>query len=118
MIAAMTLNLVLVNFATANIISVVGPLVLYVLGLALMMPAITILALDCLPTHRGTAASMQGFLQSVTNAAVASIAVPLLNARWLNFVLGQLVFLLLAVALWYYLRRNSTPGTPDSQPSG
>ena len=104
MITAMTLNLVLVNVASASIVSVVGPLVLYVLGLAVMMPAITVLALDCLPTHRGTAASMQGFLQSVTNAAVASIAVPLLNTQWLDFVLGQLVFLLLAVALWYYLR--------------
>jgi DHA1 family bicyclomycin/chloramphenicol resistance-like MFS transporter len=81
-------------------------LVLYVLGLAVMMPAITVLALDCLPTHRGTAASMQGFLQSVTNAAVASIAVPLLNTQWLDFVLGQLVFLLLAAGLWLYLREN------------
>lgn len=118
MIAAMTLNLVLVNVATANIISVVGPLVLYVLGLALMMPAITVLALDCLPTHRGTAASMQGFVQSVTNAAVAGIAVPLLNVHWLNFVLGQLAFLLLAVALWSYLRRDAASGTTDKQPSG
>ncbi|MGB5290872.1 MAG: multidrug effflux MFS transporter [Lysobacterales bacterium] len=106
MIAAMTLNLVLVGVASATIISVVGPLVLYVLGLAVMMPAITVLALDCLPDHRGTAASMQGFLQSVTNAAVASIAVPLLNTQWLDFVLGQLVFLLLAAGLWLYLREN------------
>jgi len=72
-----------------------------------MMPAITVLALDCLPTHRGTAASMQGFLQSVTNAAVASLAVPLLSTRWVDFVIGQLLFLLGAVGLWYYLRSNS-----------
>ena len=106
MIVATMLNLILVNFTTASIISVVGPLVLYVTGLAVMMPAITVLALDCLPTHRGTAASMQGFLQSVTNAAVASIAVPLLNTRWLDFVLGQLVFLLMATGLWYHLRNK------------
>jgi DHA1 family bicyclomycin/chloramphenicol resistance-like MFS transporter len=85
----------------------VGPLVLYVTGLAVMMPAITVLALDCLPTHRGTAASMQGFLQSVTNAAVASVAVPLLNTRWLDFVTGQLVFFLVAAGLWFYLRWTS-----------
>ncbi|MGB7453578.1 MAG: Bcr/CflA family drug resistance efflux transporter, partial [Lysobacterales bacterium] len=78
----------------------------YVTGLAMMMPAITVQALDCLPTHRGTAASMQGFLQSITNAAVASIAVPLLRSHWLDFVLGQLVFLLLATALWYYLKQR------------
>ena len=106
MMTAIVLNLITVNLAKADILTLVGPLVLYVTGLAVMMPAITVLALDCLPTHRGTAASMQGFLQSLTNAAVASIAVPMLNARWLNFVLGQLIFLMLAAVLWYYLKRK------------
>ena len=106
MVLATAINIIAANLAPANIVTVVGPLVLYVTGLALMMPAITVLALDCLPTHRGTAASMQGFLQMMTNAGVASLAVPLLNARWLNFVLGQLVFLLLAVGLWYRLQHE------------
>ncbi len=107
MMAATALNLITVNLFPAGIITLVGPLVLYVTGLAVMMPAITVLAMDCLPTHRGTAASMQGFLQSVTNAAVAGIAVPLLNTRWLDFVTGQLVFLLVAAGLWLHLRRSS-----------
>lgn len=106
MTVATVLNLVTVNLATASIFSVVGPLVIYVTGLSVMMPAITVLALDCLPTHRATAASMQGFLQMTTNAAVASIAVPLLHARWLDFVLGQLLFLLMAAGLWYHLERS------------
>ncbi len=107
MIIAGVLNLFEVGFFGPGIFTVIGPLVLFVLGLALLMPAITIMALDCLPHHRGTAASMQGFLQMITNAGVASLAVPLLQARWLNFVLGQLVFLSLAVLLWLRLRRNS-----------
>ncbi len=107
MILASMLNLLDVNLAGAGILTVIGPLVLYVVGLALLMPAITVLALDCLPTHRGTAASVQGFLQMITNAGVASFAVPLLHARWLNFVFGQFVFLLLAVVLWVLLRRSS-----------
>lgn len=106
MILATGVNLALVYLTTAGIFTVVAPLVLYVTGLAVMMPAITVLALDCLPTHRGTAASMQGFLQSISNAVVASIAVPLLHARWLNFVLGQLLFLVLAVGLWAYLKKR------------
>jgi DHA1 family bicyclomycin/chloramphenicol resistance-like MFS transporter len=108
MMTAIALNLITVNLATAGVLTLVGPLVLYVTGLAVMMPAITVLALDCLPTHRGTAASMQGFLQSLINAAVASIAVPMLNTRWLNFVLGQLAFLSMAAILWYYLNRKSS----------
>jgi DHA1 family bicyclomycin/chloramphenicol resistance-like MFS transporter len=106
MILAALLNISAVSLGRANILFVIGPLVFYVIGLALMMPAITVLALDCLPTHRGTAASMQGFLQSITNAAVASFAVPLLSGRWLNFVLGQIVFLLFAVTLWYRIGRT------------
>ena len=106
MIVATALNLITVNFFPVGITSLVGPLVLYVTGLAVMMPAITVLAMDCLPTHRGTAASMQGFLQSITNAAVASIAVPLLSTRWLEFVSGQLVFLLMAAGLWLYVKRS------------
>jgi DHA1 family bicyclomycin/chloramphenicol resistance-like MFS transporter len=106
MMVATALNLITVYFFKAGILTLVGPLVLYVTGLAVMMPAITVLALDCLPGHRGTAASTQGFLQSVTNAAVASIAVPLLNGSWLHFVLGQLGFLLLAAGLWFYLQTS------------
>lgn len=106
MIFASVLNIIAVNWAPASIFFVIGPLVFYVIGLALMMPAITVLALDCLPTHRGTAASLQSFLQTATSAAVASFAVPLLHARWLFFVLGQLVFLLLATGLWYRLVRQ------------
>lgn len=107
MILATALNLLDVNLASASILAVIGPLVLYVVGLALIMPAITVLAMDCLPTHRGTAASMQGFLQMITNAMVASFAVPLLHTRWLNFVFGQFVFISLALILWVWLRRSS-----------
>ena len=106
MILATAINLVTVSVATASVFTVIGPLVLYVTGLSVMMPAITVLALDCLPTHRATAASMQGFLQMMTNAAVASFAVPLLSTRWSNFVLGQVLFLLVAAGLWYRLGRG------------
>ena len=105
MILASVINIIVANLAEATILTVVGPLVLYVVGVSVMMPAITVLALDCLPTHRGTAASMQGFLQMMTNAGVASLAVPFLNDSWLNFVYGQLVFLLFAVGLWFRLGR-------------
>ena len=42
---------------------------------------------------------------TVSIAGVASFAVPLLNARWLNFALGQALCLLLAVGLWYRLQQ-------------
>lgn len=106
MVVATALNLFVAAYMDAGILTVIAPLVLYVIGVAILMPAITVLALDCLPLNRGSAASMQGFLQSVINAAVASLAVPLLQTRWQGFVGGQLVFMLIAMALWLRLRRN------------
>ena len=44
---------------------------------------------------------MQGFLQMLINAGVASFAVPLLHLQWQHFVWGQLVFLLLACLFWF-----------------
>jgi len=107
MILASGVNIIVANLTAATILTVVGPLVLYVVGVSVMMPAITVLALDCLPTHRGTAASMQGFLQMMTNAGVASLAVPFLNGSWLNFVYGQLVFLLFAAGLWFLVGKRT-----------
>ncbi|HYQ72159.1 MAG TPA: Bcr/CflA family drug resistance efflux transporter, partial [Gammaproteobacteria bacterium] len=104
--AAVVLNLVQVALFDASILSTIGPLVIYAIGTAMMMPAITILALDCFPHHRGTAASMQGFMQMLINAVVAGFAVPALHTQRHWFVIGQTLFLSIAVALWYASRRR------------
>jgi len=103
------LNLTLALLTPPQVLSVIGPLVLYALGLAIAMPAITILALDCFPDNRGSATSMQGFIQMTINAAVASLAVPLLHAHWQRFALGQLAFLLAAQIFWSFARQNRPP---------
>ena len=113
MISAVAFNLVQVAFFDAIIVLTIGPLVIYAFGIAMIMPAITILALDCFPNHRGTAASMQGFTQMLVNAGVASIAVPLLHTQRAHFVLGQAVFLLAALGLWYFSARGVANGAHD-----
>jgi DHA1 family bicyclomycin/chloramphenicol resistance-like MFS transporter len=105
MILASVVSIIIANLSAASLPGIIGPLLIYITGFALMLPGLTVLALDCMPTHRGSAASMQGFLQMLTGAGVASFAVPLLNAHWLDFVLGQALFLLLAVWLWYRLQQ-------------
>jgi DHA1 family bicyclomycin/chloramphenicol resistance-like MFS transporter len=106
MMLAAVINIAVASFNDPGIIGIITPLLFYVTGFAFMIPALTILALDCLPNHRGTAASMQGFVQVMAGAGVASFVVPLLSARLLDFVLGQAVFILLAVALWYRLNKS------------
>ncbi|MDQ6993397.1 MAG: multidrug effflux MFS transporter [Mariprofundus sp.] len=100
---AVFINLLQTLMLQVSIISVVAPLVIYALGLSMTMPALTVLALDCFPHHRGAAASMQGFLQMVICATVASVAVPLLHNEPIYFVLGQALFLIIALRLWLQL---------------
>lgn len=106
MAVAAAINITVTIFTPASIIGVIGPLSIYVTGFAFMIPALTVLALDCLPTHRGTAASMQGFVQMMAGAGIASFVVPLLDSRLFNFVLGQSMLILLAITLWYRLRKS------------
>jgi DHA1 family bicyclomycin/chloramphenicol resistance-like MFS transporter len=110
MLLASLVNIIAVLVFPANVLTVVGPLVVYVAGLSMMMPAITVLALDCMPDHRGTAASVQGFLQMVTNACIASLALPLLGSGWPHYVAGQVMFFILAAWLWLHFRRLQAHG--------
>jgi DHA1 family bicyclomycin/chloramphenicol resistance-like MFS transporter len=109
---AVLLNLLQVALLKASVLSIIGPLVIYAFGIAMIMPAITIQTLDCFPKNRGAATSMQGFFQMLINAGVASVAVPMLHTRNQFFVLGQLAFLLIALALWYFARPAAVSKTP------
>jgi len=101
MAVAWLLNIMQAWWLEASLLGVVGPMVLYAIGLSIGMPALTILTLDCFPQQRGACASMQGFFQMIIGAVVASVFVPLLHDTLLNFVLGQGLFLVLACFLWW-----------------
>jgi DHA1 family bicyclomycin/chloramphenicol resistance-like MFS transporter len=94
-------NLLQLVLLQASSLSVLAPLVLYACGLAVAMPPLTVSALDCFPGNRGSAASVQGFVQMSINAGVAGLAVPLLHSQLGHFVLGQAAFLALAQMLWW-----------------
>lgn len=89
------------------IITSVIPLTLYTTGIGIAMPAMTVLALDCFPKNRGTASALQGFVQMMANALIASLAVPLLNQLPSHLALGQLILLACALLLWWRLPKSS-----------
>lgn len=107
MIFGVTLNILQIFLFEVSILNIVGPLVVYVFGLALIIPAITIMVLDFFPRNRGSAASMQGFFQMLVSACVAGIAVPLLQISRQHFVFGQAGFLLAALMFWYLSKQKS-----------
>ncbi len=101
------LNLIQVYWLQPQLVTVIGPLVLYAVGIALALPGLSILALDCFPHRRGMASALQSFMQMSSSALVASLVVPFLKDSLSNFVLGQIGFTAIAATLWWLAVRNS-----------
>jgi DHA1 family bicyclomycin/chloramphenicol resistance-like MFS transporter len=69
-------------------LTVVAPVALYAFSVALMMPNVTVMALDCFPRNRGMASAVQAFVQMSNNALVAGIVVPLVATALSRFALA------------------------------
>lgn len=89
------------------VVTTIIPLMFYTTGIGIAMPAMTVLSLDCFPRNRGAASAVQGFMQMMGNAFIASLAVPLLGHRpdWL--ALGQLFLIAITLVLWRYMPAQS-----------
>ena len=105
MVLATLLNVAQAFWLTTMISTTVLPLALYACGMGIAMPALTVMALDCFPNNRGTASALQGFMQMMGNALIASLAVPLLSFQPSYLALGQLALLVCALLLWWLLPR-------------
>lgn len=83
----------------------VVPVILYVYGLALTIPGLTILALDMFPEKRGMAASIQGVLQSLFFTVIAAVVAPLLFGSALRYALAMSIIFVFNLACVLYYRR-------------
>ena len=90
------------------------PIFFYTIGMSLVAPGATLLTLDLFPHIRGTVASCQSFVMTLLGALVAGVIAPFLSHSVLWLALGQLGFVLAALALWLtsrlYRRRLSAQG--------
>lgn len=102
------LNLLQSVFLSSMILTSILPLMLYTCGVGIAMPAMTVMALDCFPNNRGTASALQGFVQMMANALIASVVVPLLSQHPSHFAMGQLTLLAFALLLWWRLPERIT----------
>ena len=75
----------------------IGFIALYNIGMAAVMPVISIAALDEFPKIRGTAASGQAFSQMFFSSIVAGILVPLLWFSTFGLSLGLFILLTLGI---------------------
>ena len=80
------------------------PIAVFSFGWALMVPVVTLLALDLVPARRGMASSVQSFLASLANAAVAGLLVPLVMHSTLALALTSLAMMSIGVVAWIWVR--------------
>jgi DHA1 family bicyclomycin/chloramphenicol resistance-like MFS transporter len=80
------------------------PVFLYVMGMSIAAPSMTLLALDLFPNQRGLAASCQGFISLSANSIVSAF-VAFIWGTPLSLALTELVMLILGViTLLLYVR--------------
>ena len=101
-------NLIYCYFIDNNPIFNIGFIALYNIGMAAIMPIISIAALDCFPKARGTAASGQAFMQMFFSSAVAGVIVPICWFSTFGLSLGLFLILIFGLfcitrtSLWAY----------------
>ena len=107
---AALLNLAVNLFLPPELPWSVAPMLIYTTGMSLVMPSMTLYALDPFPQQRGLAASCQTFLQSGFNGLVAALIAPAIWGSTLSLALTMLAFLGLgALACWRHQRSALLP---------
>jgi len=81
-------------------LNVVAPLGLYVLGMAISMPVINLMGLDCFPRNRGMASAMQSFVQMGFTSLVVGALVPLVAVKLPYMAFAMFGLGLTGIALW------------------
>lgn len=99
MLVAAVLNVIIIAFVPPTIPSVIAAPMLYIVGLAFMMPSLTLLAHDRLPNHRGLASAVIGFMQTGANALVAGLLVPAVQDSLMVIAFALLGLCIVALAL-------------------
>jgi DHA1 family bicyclomycin/chloramphenicol resistance-like MFS transporter len=89
------------------------PIFLYNFGNSLIMPSLTLLALDHFPEQRGLASSCQMFLQSMCNVVLTGVIAPLAWGSALSLSIGMACLALISAAcyrLYHRLESGSAHG--------
>jgi DHA1 family bicyclomycin/chloramphenicol resistance-like MFS transporter len=80
------------------------PLGVFAFGWALMVPVVTLLALDEYPERRGMASSVQSCVGSLANAAVAGIVAPLVMHSTIALAFTSLGMMAIGIVAWVWVK--------------
>jgi MFS transporter, DHA1 family, multidrug resistance protein len=106
MVCATTVNLIANTFYTAQASWAMLPLMVYALGWALMVPAVTLLVLDLHPARRGMASSLQMFVGSGANAITAGVIAPFVMHSTQSLAIASTGLMAIGLTAWILVRRH------------
>ncbi len=103
MVGAGLLNLLQAHFMAPAPFNVIAPAALYLMGMAIAMPNLSLMGMECFPQNRGMASAMQSFTQMGMAALVVGLIAPWVvpHLPWLALTMVGLngIALLLWLAL-------------------
>ncbi len=91
-----------------------APIFIYVIGMSIAMPSLTLLTLDLFPSKRGLAASCQGFISLAFNSLVSAF-IALAWGTTLSLAMTELIMLVAGVATVVLYRNAMKKVVSDSQ---
>ena len=104
MLATSLVNVVLNLLLPPHVAWALLPVAVFSFGWALMVPVVTLLALDQLPERRGMASSVQACVGSLANALVAGVVAPLVMHSTVALALTSLGMMGIGIVAWIWVK--------------
>lgn len=106
MVAVSVVNVIANAFFTAEAWWALPLISLFSFGWALMVPVVTLMVLDLVPSRRGMASSMQSFLAASANALVAGVLAPLVMHSTLLLAIASLGLMSIGLFSWLWVKHR------------
>ena len=97
MLIIVGLNILVCAFLPLNPVNNILPIALFNVGMALVMPILSLAALDRHPRIRGTCSSAQAFIQMLLSTVSAGLIVPLVWGSVMGLALAMMIYLIIAL---------------------
>lgn len=104
MLSVSVLNLVYSAFVPVTAPWAMFPIGIYAFGWALMVPVVTLMVLDLVPSRRGMASSLQACIGSAANALVAGLIAPLVMHSTLLLAVAALLMMSIGLFAWIWVK--------------
>jgi MFS transporter, DHA1 family, multidrug resistance protein len=97
-------NVVLNLLFTPHVSWALLPIGVFAFGWALMVPVVTLMALDQVPERRGMASSVQSCVGSLANAAVAGVLAPLVMHSTVALAFTSIGLMSVGILAWLWVK--------------